>query len=103
MKMSTLHKTFGERPLVKIDEAIPLVGAIAFGLIDRGTNVIQVRPISTCPLSCVFCSTNAGPKSRVRQTEYIVALDHLVEEFKRLVKLKESTESRRTLIPLATP
>ncbi len=74
--------------LVKIDESTPLVGCIAFGLIDRGTNVIQVRPISTCPLSCIFCSTNAGPKSRIRQTEYVVALDHLIEEFRNLVKFK---------------
>lgn len=81
-------KTSAHTALVKIDESIPLIGCIAFGLIDRGTNVIQVRPISTCPLSCVFCSTNAGPKSRIRQTEYIVPLDHMVEEFRKLVRFK---------------
>lgn len=86
--MSILHETTAKRPLVKIDETIPLIGSIAFGLIDRGTNVIQVRPTSTCPLSCIFCSTNAGPKSRVRQAEYAVVLDHLVEEFRRLVRFK---------------
>jgi len=76
------------RGLFEVDETIPLVGCIAFGLIDRGTNIIQVRPISTCPLSCIFCSTNAGPKSRIRQTEYIVPLDYLVEEFEKLVAFK---------------
>lgn len=88
MKMLALVKTSAHKALVKIDESIPLVGCIAFGCIDRGTNVIQVRPISTCPLSCIFCSTNAGPKSRIRQTEYVVALDHLVEEFRELVNFK---------------
>jgi len=77
-----------ERKLFEIDSSIPLVGCIAFGLIDRGTNLIQVRPISTCPLSCIFCSTNAGPKSKIRQTEYIVPLDYLVEEFDKLVAFK---------------
>ncbi|MEM2105092.1 MAG: radical SAM protein [Candidatus Bathyarchaeia archaeon] len=72
----------------EISSDIPLVGNIAFGLIDRGTNVIQVRPISTCPLSCIFCSTNAGPKSRIRQTEYIVPMDYLVDEFKKIVAYK---------------
>ncbi|MFB0567094.1 MAG: radical SAM protein [Candidatus Bathyarchaeia archaeon] len=81
-------ETSAHTALVKIDESIPLIGCIAFGLIDRGTNVIQVRPVSTCPLSCIFCSTNAGPKSRIRQTEYIVALDHMVEEFRKLVRFK---------------
>jgi len=77
-----------ERKLFEVDSSIPLVGCIAFGLIDRGTNLIQVRPISTCPLSCIFCSTNAGPKSRIRQTEYIVPLDYLVEEFEKIAAFK---------------
>ena len=88
MKMLALVKTSIHKALVEIDESIPLIGCIAFGMIDRGTNVIQVRPISTCPLSCMFCSTNAGPKSRIRQAEYIVALNHMVEEFRNLVKFK---------------
>ncbi len=88
MKMLALAETSAHTALVRIDQSIPLIGCIAFGLIDRGTNLIQVRPISTCPLSCVFCSTNAGPKSRIRQTEYIVALDHMVEEFGKLVRFK---------------
>ncbi len=88
MKMSTLIETSARATLVQIDESMPLVGCIPFGLIDRGTNVIQVRPVSTCPLSCIFCSTNAGPKSRIRQAEYIVALDHLVAEFRTLVEFK---------------
>ena len=77
-----------ERKFFEISPSIPLIGCIAFGLIDRGTNLIQVRPISTCPLSCIFCSTNAGPKSRIRQTEYIVSLDYIIEEFKKIVKFK---------------
>jgi hypothetical protein len=75
-------------PLYEIPASVPLVGCIAFGLIDRGTNLIQVRPVSTCPLSCRFCSTNAGPKSRIRQTEYSVPLDYLVEEFEKIVQFK---------------
>jgi len=77
-----------ERTLYETPTSIPLVGCIAFGLIDRGTNLIQVRPISTCPLSCKFCSTNAGPKSRTRQTEYVVPVDYLVEEFEKIVDFK---------------
>lgn len=76
------------RTLHEISTATPLVGCIAFGLIDRGTNIIQVRPITTCPLSCKFCSTNAGPKSKTRQTEYIVPPDYLVEEFEKIVEFK---------------
>lgn len=76
------------REIIEISRPIPLIGCIAFGLIDRGTNLIQVRPISTCPLSCIFCSTNAGPKSKVRNVEYVVPLEYLLEEFEKLILFK---------------
>lgn len=41
-----------------------------------------------CPLSCIFCSTDAGPKSRHRLTEYVVDLDLLIEWFEYIVKFK---------------
>ncbi len=69
------------RRLVRIGEDVPLLGHIAFGIIDRGTNLLQVRPTTLCTLSCVFCSVDAGPWSRHRQTEYIVDPRHLVRWF----------------------
>lgn len=71
------------------DIDVPLIGHIAFGLIDRGTNLIQVRPTSLCPLSCIFCSTDAGPSSRWRVREYLVDLDLILEWFEYVVKRKE--------------
>jgi len=76
-----------KRKIVFIDD-VPLVGCIAFGLIDRGTNVIQVRPSSACVLSCIFCSTDAGPKSKHRLCEYIVDLESLIEWFEYVVDYK---------------
>ena len=83
-------KFAGGRPIIRVtyESGIPLIGCIAFGLIDRGTNTIQVRPTSLCPLSCIFCSTDAGPRSRRRQAEYIVELEYLVDGFRKLVKFK---------------
>jgi uncharacterized Fe-S cluster-containing radical SAM superfamily enzyme len=74
--------------LFKVPDDTPLVGSVAFGLIDRGTNVIQVRPSSSCPLSCVFCSTDAGPCSRRRRAEYTVGLDHIMEWFRAMASIK---------------
>jgi uncharacterized Fe-S cluster-containing radical SAM superfamily enzyme len=68
---------------------IPLFGCIAFGIIDRGTNVLQVRPISECPLSCVFCSTDAGPRSGRRISEYMVDLEQLLLAFEWAASYKE--------------
>ncbi len=61
------------RPLVSLTKPAPLAGAVFVGVIDRGTNVLQVRPTTLCPLSCVFCSVDAGPRSRWRTAEFQVA------------------------------
>jgi len=66
-----------------------MIGTRAFGIIDMGTNIIEVRPTSLCPLSCIFCSVNAGPKSHVRWAEFIVENpDMLVEAVREVVRYK---------------
>ncbi len=76
------------RVYIYVDD-IPLLGHIAFGVIDRGTTVLQVRPTTICPLNCIFCSVDAGPVSRHRQAEYIVDPNHLVAWVRYTVKAKE--------------
>jgi len=76
------------KTVLRIADEVPLVGAIPFGLIDRGTNVIQVRPVGTCNLSCIFCSTDAGPSSMNRQAEYYIDLDYLLEWFAWISEFK---------------
>jgi len=75
--------------IVKIDKKseIPLVGAVMFGCIDRGTNIIQVRPTTICNLKCIFCSTNAN-NPEVHPVEYIVEPDYLLQYIKEIVKFK---------------
>jgi len=69
---------------------LPLIGHVAFGVIDRGTNVIQVRPTTICQLNCVFCSVDAGPFTRYRQSEYIVDLKHLIKWIDKIRVLKNN-------------
>ena len=68
---------------------IPLLGTNYFGLVDRGSNVIEVKPITSCNISCIFCSVDEGPKSR-RKVDFVVEKDYLVDEFKKIVKFKKS-------------
>ncbi|MCX8204208.1 MAG: radical SAM protein [Candidatus Nezhaarchaeota archaeon] len=70
------------------DVDVPLLGCIAFGVLDRGTNLLQVRPTTLCPLSCVFCSVDAGPLTRHRQAEFMVRADYLLEELRKVAALK---------------
>lgn len=77
-----------ELVFVTKESGIPLLGHSAFGIIDRGTNLLQVRCISGCNLSCIFCSVDEGRKSKTRKTDYIVDPDYLLEELEKLVDFK---------------
>ncbi len=65
------------------------MGCIAFGIIERGTNLLQVRPTSMCNMNCVFCSTDSGPFSQYHKNNFEVELDYLVEEVERIVFEKD--------------
>nr|MDO8134324.1 radical SAM protein [Candidatus Njordarchaeum guaymaensis] len=69
---------------------IPLMGRIDFGIIDRGTNLIQVRPITGCLLDCPFCSVDSGRRSKTRITDFVVDPDYMSEEVRRLCEFKGS-------------
>ena len=70
------------------NSGIPLLGTGVFGLIDRNTNCIEVKPLTVCNLDCVFCSVDAGLSTR-KTTSYVVEKDYLVEEFNKLIEKKE--------------
>jgi len=69
------------------NSGIPLIGTNYFGIIDRGTNVIEVKPMSSCNLGCIYCSVDEGPKSK-RTVDFVVEKDYLVEEFKKIAEYK---------------
>lgn len=70
------------------NSGIPLIGSNSFGIVDRNTSIIDVRPITSCNLNCIFCSVDAGISSK-NQVDFVVEREYLVEEFKKLVDFKE--------------
>lgn len=84
-----LNKITGrELVFVTKESGIPLFGHSAFGIIDRGTNLLQVRCISGCNLNCIFCSVDEGRKSKTRRTDFIVDPDYMLEGIKKIVEFK---------------
>lgn len=65
---------------------IPLIGNLAFGILLHNTNIIEIRPITGCPLNCIFCSVDEGKNSKMR-IDYIVEPNYLIEEIKKVVKI----------------
>ncbi|MCK4380959.1 MAG: radical SAM protein, partial [Candidatus Lokiarchaeota archaeon] len=61
--------------IINVDEKskIPLYGVDFIGVIDRGTNVIEVKPITLCNLKCKYCFVSAGSYD----TDFIVDPNYL--------------------------
>ncbi len=66
---------------------IPLVGALPFGIIDRGSNLLQIRCTTVCNMRCDFCSTSAND-SKKHPTNFIVDIPYLLEEVERIAEFK---------------
>lgn len=70
------------------NSGIPLIGSQSFGLIDRNTSIIEVRPVTGCNLNCVYCSVDEGLSTK-KVLDFIVEKDYLVQEFKKLAEYKD--------------
>jgi uncharacterized protein len=67
---------------------IPIIGANSFGLVDRDTNLIELKPITSCNLNCTFCSVDEG-KDTKKKLDFVVEKDYLLTEFKKLASFKD--------------
>jgi len=66
------------------NSAIPLYGVDFIGIIDRGTNIIELKPLNLCNLKCKYCFVSAGDYD----TNFIVNSDYLVEKVNEIVTFK---------------
>jgi hypothetical protein len=63
---------------------IPLYGVDFIGIIDRGTNIIEIKPLTLCNLKCRYCFVSAGDYD----TTFIVDSEYLIEKVKEVVEFK---------------
>jgi uncharacterized Fe-S cluster-containing radical SAM superfamily enzyme len=42
---------------------IPLIGNVAFGIVYRESSIIEIKPMTSCNLDCVYCSISEGLSS----------------------------------------
>jgi len=63
---------------------IPLYGVDFMGVIDRGTNVIELKPLTLCNLKCRYCFVSAGDYSN----NFIIDPNYLIEKVDELIEIK---------------
>jgi uncharacterized Fe-S cluster-containing radical SAM superfamily enzyme len=69
------------------NSGIPLIGTNEFGIVDRGSNILEVKPLTGCNMSCVFCSVKEGKNNK---SDIVVEEEYLVQEFRKLAKIKDN-------------
>jgi len=72
--------------LIYIDtnSEIPLMGVDFLGIIDRGTNIIELKPITICNLKCKYCFVKAGDYD----TDFMINSIYLIQKVKEIIKIK---------------
>ncbi len=72
--------------IVYIDEKseVPLYGVDFIGIIDRGTNIIELKPLTLCNLKCKYCFVSAGNYN----TNFVVDPNYLLKKIKDIIKIK---------------
>ncbi|MFX1394441.1 MAG: radical SAM protein [Promethearchaeota archaeon] len=63
---------------------IPLFGIDFLGVIDRGTNIIELKPLTLCNLQCRYCFVNAG----YYDFNFIIDVDYLLEIVEKVIEIK---------------
>jgi len=74
---------------------IPIMGVDFLGVIDRGTNIIELKPLTLCNLRCKYCFVSSGDYN----TNFVVNSDYLVEKVKEIAKLKGNYDLEIHLAP----
>ncbi|MFX1378478.1 MAG: radical SAM protein [Promethearchaeota archaeon] len=74
------------KEIIYVDEKseIPLFGVDFLGIIDRGTNVIEIKPLTLCNLKCKYCFVSAGDYN----TNFVVDPDYLINKIREIVNAK---------------
>lgn len=70
------------------NSGIPLIGTNHFGIIDRDTDILEVKPMTGCNLNCVFCSVDEGVQSR-KTHDFVVEEEYLASVFEEVAAKKQ--------------
>ncbi len=84
------------------NSGIPLIGSKYFGIIDRNTTIVELRPATGCNMGCIYCSIDEGKASR-SLVDYFVEKDYLMQELKKLLTVKECNGVEIYINPYGEP
>jgi hypothetical protein len=70
--------------LINEESQIPLFGLDWMGILDRGTNLIEVKPLTTCNLKCKYCFVCSGDYDN----NFTLEPDYVIKWLKKALLIK---------------
>lgn len=85
-----LYHVFNKKQTIFIDREsnVPLIGTNEFGIVDRNTSILEIKPLTGCNYSCVFCSVDEG--NNKKSYDYLVDHEYLIDEIASVVRMKKN-------------
>ncbi|MHA2000200.1 MAG: radical SAM protein [Promethearchaeota archaeon] len=74
---------------------IPLFGFDFIGILDRGTNLIEIKPTTKCNLKCGYCYANVGNY----KNDFEIDRDVVLEGVKKVIDAKKIDDAEAHLDP----
>jgi len=75
------------------NSGIPLYGLQFIGIIDKGTDMIEIKPLTGCNMNCSFCSVGEGLDTK-KEVDFIVEEEYLVNELSNLLGFKAKSDPK---------
>jgi uncharacterized protein len=101
---SRLKNKLGGKNTIYIHQnlGVPLIGLNYFGIVDRNSSLIEVKPLTGCNFNCVYCSIDEGISS-TKQNDFVIEKDYMVQEVKKLVDSKDCDQIEVYINPHGEP
>jgi uncharacterized Fe-S cluster-containing radical SAM superfamily enzyme len=96
--------------MITVDEGseIPLFGLDFIGILDRGSNLLEIKPITICNLRCKYCFVNAHfgdfkanslQENHLKVNNFIVDADYLLKWLKYAIEYKNCDDLEIHIAP----
>ena len=84
------------------DLGLPLIGLNFLGILDKGSEIIEIKPITGCNADCNFCSVDEGISSR-KMVDFVIDKDYLISQLNDLLEFKKSKDMEIWINPHGEP
>ncbi len=78
------HKLTGNKvTYIHRNSGIPLIGNVGFGIVHRGSSIIEIKPVTSCNLDCVYCSISEGISST--KNDFVIEEEYMIQELQKVL------------------